>query len=332
MPTLRDCTAFTCDQSEWLYNIINPPIIKIHMNDSPTRKHNRDSFYKYVSLNTAKIILKNRTLRWSSPLEFNDPFDVPRELLYGVTPAEIKKETNNIFADLIKNPPENTEGLQPKIKSIVDAIKNSNAKGVKNKIVSAIQLEGVEEDLSSPALEGMRQFWRDLIPEFRILCLCESHKKASMWYHYAEKYKGVVIELSCSNKKVDSALLMAEPINYIESVPEISTALGWAQILFMPKKAMTEKLFKLATYTKTPDWEYEKEWRVTSFRRPRETGTFSDYSFNHKELKSIYLGPLMNIHERHELLHLARKFSPHTIIYETEIGMNRHFNFKQIAG
>jgi hypothetical protein len=35
---------------------------------------------------TAKIVLQNKTLRWSSPVEFNDPFDVPRELAFDVTP------------------------------------------------------------------------------------------------------------------------------------------------------------------------------------------------------------------------------------------------------
>ncbi len=103
------------------------------MSHSPYRKHNRDSFYKYVSSNTAKKIRVNQTLRWSSPVEFNDPFDVPRELLYGVKASEIKREVNNYFAEIIKTPPENTNGLKPKVKLIVDALKKTILKSLRAK-------------------------------------------------------------------------------------------------------------------------------------------------------------------------------------------------------
>src|SRR4051812_23527309 len=39
-----------------------------------------EHFYKYVDADTAKIILKNSTLRWSAPSRFNDPFDVQFDL------------------------------------------------------------------------------------------------------------------------------------------------------------------------------------------------------------------------------------------------------------
>jgi hypothetical protein len=39
-----------------------------------------ENFFKYVDSDTAKIILKNCTLRWSAPSRFNDPFDVQFDL------------------------------------------------------------------------------------------------------------------------------------------------------------------------------------------------------------------------------------------------------------
>jgi hypothetical protein len=300
------------------------------MSHSPHRKHNRDSFYKYVSSSTAKKIIENQTLRWSSPVEFNDPFDVPRELLYGVKASDIKREVNNYFAEIIKTPPEDTNGLKPKVKLIVDALKKNNSEELKTKILSDIEQEEIDDDFCSTGLEEMRQLWCNWIPEMRILCLCESNKETSMWYHYAEQYKGIVIELSCCDE-LDSVWLGAEPINYIESVPEISTAQGWAQMLFMPNnKQIFNKLFKLCCYSKTPDWRYEKEWRVATFKRPHEIGTISDFKFHYKELKSIFLGPLIASTERAEILLLAKELTPHTFIYETEIGMCREFKFNRI--
>jgi hypothetical protein len=40
----------------------------------------RQVFYKYMTARVAKIVLATRRLRWSSPLLFNDPFDVTQEL------------------------------------------------------------------------------------------------------------------------------------------------------------------------------------------------------------------------------------------------------------
>ncbi len=56
---------------------------------SKNRTHDRQNFFKYMSSGTAKIVLSNRSLRWSSPVLFNDPFDVPREMSFGLTPVEI---------------------------------------------------------------------------------------------------------------------------------------------------------------------------------------------------------------------------------------------------
>jgi hypothetical protein len=56
---------------------------------SPNRRHDRESFFKYMSAAMAAIVLQNRTLRWSSPVLFNAPFDVPWELFFGLSPEDI---------------------------------------------------------------------------------------------------------------------------------------------------------------------------------------------------------------------------------------------------
>jgi hypothetical protein len=45
-------------------------------------KHNRTHFYKYTDIETACLILQNKTWRWSSPSQFNDPFDVQSPLCF----------------------------------------------------------------------------------------------------------------------------------------------------------------------------------------------------------------------------------------------------------
>jgi hypothetical protein len=45
-----------------------------------TQASSRQIFYKYIKASVAKTVLATRRLRWSSPLLFNDPFDVTQEL------------------------------------------------------------------------------------------------------------------------------------------------------------------------------------------------------------------------------------------------------------
>jgi hypothetical protein len=39
------------------------------------RSHDKDYFYKYVSSETAKLIITNQKLKWSCPADYNDPFE-----------------------------------------------------------------------------------------------------------------------------------------------------------------------------------------------------------------------------------------------------------------
>jgi hypothetical protein len=48
-------------------------------------------FFKYCTANVAKLVLQNRTLRWSTPATLNDPFDVQFDMEIKVTKAELKE-------------------------------------------------------------------------------------------------------------------------------------------------------------------------------------------------------------------------------------------------
>ena len=69
---------------------------------SPNRRHDRRVLYKYVTAEVAKIILTTRRLRWSSPLLFNDPFDVTQELRLDFGQAEINAVLTERWASLLE--------------------------------------------------------------------------------------------------------------------------------------------------------------------------------------------------------------------------------------
>ncbi|WP_140310760.1 DUF2971 domain-containing protein, partial [Vibrio parahaemolyticus] len=222
------------------------------------------------------------------------------------------------------------DSLPEVIKVVLEAIKQSRNEELKKIMAKALLEELDNSSNSSAALEEFQSRWRQMIPELRILCLSEHHDKASMWYHYADKYQGAVVEFICCDK-TDSALLLAKKMDYPTEKPGVYTAAGWADFLLLPQRDALESIINLATYTKSPDWAYEDEWRVSTWKRIGEYGTVSDYPLNVAEFGNLYLGPLMSESDRHTLVELAKRF-PNMKVFDTRIGMSREFLFEEIAG
>jgi len=53
-------------------------------------------------MDTAKIILRDDTLRWSSPQLFNDPFDVPRKLEFEFSLEELQQAAQEEFLRVLE--------------------------------------------------------------------------------------------------------------------------------------------------------------------------------------------------------------------------------------
>lgn len=289
------------------------------------RKHDKEIFYKYMPASTALKVLENNTLRWSSPVEFNDPFDVPRELAYNVESKELKVALCNIFSRLIKEKDINISHLTPKTQKFLDLIRSSEA-GVKNNIISKLSDPKIPIFELSSGLEELREVWRTFIPELRILCLSERYDSASMWYHYADKYKGIVLGIACHDE-LDSPWLLARPVDYPTETPKLFTAEGWAELIITPQEMALPKILDAYTYTKIPDWSYEQEWRITSFKRPNETGTTSDYNLHPSHFSKMYLGPHIDKNNRQQILSLFFDKMPQAKAYDVTFGLDRKFKF-----
>jgi hypothetical protein len=151
-----------------------------------------------------------------------------------------------------------------------------------------------------------------------------------MWYHYADQYRGVVLEFRCDDA-LDSAWLAARPVTYPAAKPAVYTADGWAQLLMTQGGLAIQTLLDVATYTKAPDWSYEREWRITSFKRQTDTGPFTDYKFESRELTGVYLGPNIPAPQQEAITVLATRF-PSVRLWKVSIGMDREFAFAAAGG
>lgn len=299
---------------------------------SPHRMHERSTFYKYMSLSTAKIVLDSCSLRWSSPIIFNDPFDVPREVMPGINEVNIGEAlARKLIAELI-NPRENIQNLNPRIRTMLGVYQKLFPLGIPEGLIEKFQklVDAPPVGLGAPAaIQEMKDVWKGMLNERRILCLSESPIITPMWNHYADGYKGIVIEFDCVDL-LENAWLLAKPINYTNETPLTYTSEGMAELLFMPDNKAIEYINSEVTFIKTEEWAYEKEWRISHYAKQMSSGHYSDLKFHPFELKSVILGPLFDASEFVEVTSLVKMY-PRAQLFKSSFGGDRRISIEPLV-
>jgi len=152
----------------------------------------------------------------------------------------------------------------------------------------------------SSSFEALREMWREMVPKFRVLCLSEKYDTTSMWLHYCDSYRGVVLQFSAIDE-LDSPFLVARPVQYQDDAPKIADVEEWAKCITGESENQYTDLFEEYQFVKTSDWGYEHEWRIVSMARPGETENYADYPFHPKELTAIYFEPNCREQDREEI-------------------------------
>jgi hypothetical protein len=120
-------------------------------------RHDKQYFYKYVSAKTALSILQNKLIKYSSPLTFNDPFDVQTKIDY-------EFELNDFISLL-------SAEFDHGINALIDKFKDEHKK--------------------------INDWWRLEVKDSRVFCVAEDNDNLLMWAHYAEDHHGAVIKFEC---------------------------------------------------------------------------------------------------------------------------------------
>jgi hypothetical protein len=288
----------------------------IQIPHSSIRFHNRTHFFKYTSASVAKIIFTNRTLRWSSPILFNDPFDVHRELGPNVSPANVLSAGAPFFLKRLAK----TLGIKL-TPNVLSAFLDETNASIPNPPEAFLGFE--------KTMIMLKQIWRELICKLRILCLSERPDIASMWAHYANNNGGVVLRFECSDFN-DSPLLVAKPINYSAKLPAFATAEGWAEGLRQSVTPDQIDIFKEYCYLKTTDWKTEQEWRVVSLANEHETGLYSDWRFRASTLSEIIFGHQIDQQDRRDILSMLSHDFHHVRAFDAVLGSGNKFYFQEV--
>ncbi|EHY8704891.1 DUF2971 domain-containing protein [Vibrio cholerae] len=190
--------------------------------------------YKYVPFSDgAKAIIRDGTLKFSSRLEFNDPFDCIARFN--------KKKTLN---ELSKR--------EPILRGIM---KNRNLS-----VEERFRAKKIAANEMSKLIES--NYFDSMADQLGICCLSKVYDNILMWSHYADKHQGIVIEFSTEqlhekNSHNSEYSLLGFDVDYSPTMPEVGNVLV----------NDFERDVKPLIFTKAIDWKYEEEFRVVSNNR-----------------------------------------------------------------
>ena len=286
---------------------------------NPNRCHDRQYFYKYVTPSTAKAVLTNRTLRWSSPLVFNDPFDVPRNLSFDFTARELQEALAEDLACMIETSAATPPKAMPMLGVLLNALRNHPAAAYRAYIANDLRVNALKS-IPEPAIgfRGFQDFWDTSIPTMRILCVSENATSTVMWAHYAASHTGTALEFEALDA-VDSPLLMVRPVQYQAAPPKLPSKQEWVESLMGRHPIEIEHFFKEYQYVKGEQWAYEQEWRIVSFARPGERGLSADYNFSAPELRRVILGANCSVEDESHIRSLVAVTYPHASVVRARL-------------
>ncbi|MPZ55071.1 MAG: DUF2971 domain-containing protein [Rhizobiales bacterium] len=291
--------------------------------------HDRDVFYKFATRSTTKSVLRNRTLRFSSPRLFNDPFDIQFDLYveFDYERAEHRILSQLWEAHYAEVPPAPGNELGRLIAVFRDRFPRLNRDEFGKEFGLAVRsgLATINKNVALSQIEFKRQ-----LADAKVLCLSEVNHNLLMWSHYSEHHKGAVLEFRCV-EELDSVFGAALPVRYCERMPllfdeDFIVRMGSGQA-----SINVAEIFAKAVYSKAIDWAYEKEWRLVGGRTGAEKD-YEDNSFHQQELLAIYLGCQMPDEDRFEIIDLVTRRFPHSRIFQA-VKQPREFSltFREIV-
>ncbi|MCX7066193.1 MAG: DUF2971 domain-containing protein [Methylococcales bacterium] len=275
-----------------------------------------EHFYKYTDIETAKLILINQSFRYSSPLKFNDPFDIQNELLSSFDLNKLPTVIQSVIETYVKN----DFPIQQDNFGILMLREKATSQGYNKKIETMIYpyLQEVV-NLIKDGISELNESWKTSLQESRVFCVTEGNDNLLMWAHYAKNHTGVVFQLA--TLAADGNILSAAEKVIYEEKPiafySIEELVKW--ILFNIEPDFSKVLYTSHAYQKSKHWEYENEWRVIDMREDKnKTEFYIDHKFESKQLQNIFFGCKTAPSNIKHLSSIARAINPSVGIYQSK--------------
>lgn len=213
------------------------------------------SVYKYTSFENLMHIL-NGSIRLTQPSAFNDPFEFLPEIYYTGSGGEF-----NIGVDVLSKPRKSRVRLPNNFKS-----------DLCNDLTSRRLISGISKSIG-------------------VLCLSKNRDSLLMWSHYADEYKGAIIEFDENHDFFEHM----HPVRYERNRPK----LAFSDLLSDSNEIIIAELCY-----KPKVWEYEKEVRIVRSLKDCEYKGDDLYTMNVplEAIKSIIIGERMPTKDARDII------------------------------
>lgn len=247
------------------------------------------------------------TVRCSSPLLFNDPFDTQLKYNLGFGYSDLIPDLHSKISKYVWEDNEIKLDTEAAAYPLIMFLRDLRNKGQTKNFMKILDDKLNDQDNEFNAMiKSMQKYVENYLSTFKVFCLAEEFDNLLMWSHYAQHHTGVVLRFSC--KKVpDTFLLTAKPINYQAEMPIFASLNEFVDDLIGLKRIDKEKKFEEYIYTKSSHWSYEKEWRVWIPREEYNNVQFVDLEILPDEIDGIIFGCRTKAEDKTEILELATK-------------------------
>lgn len=275
------------------------------------------SLVKFCPAETGMQILASRSLRWSAPHLFGDPFELRHESDPGIT---VQALTQLLLREalIILFGPRAPLGRHNRLVNTLARWRDEErfcdeeeAGTVLRELlgqIAALHVEQLGERLAA---------WRRFARTIRVACFCERPGNLSGWQRYADRHRGVALRFDCGE---GTALPAPRPLRYQSEAPQVTTLAAEVETLFGRRQPLDPGEFIDRLLVGARPNRGEAEWRCFH----EETGEvaadagewYSLRPFPAAELRAVYLGACMAETQRDEIVRMVRSGFPDTRVYQ----------------
>lgn len=259
------------------------------------------SYYKYMKENVLLLLLKNKTIKITNPLKFNDPMDC--------TIPEIHLDKNHIRKLVYSS-------LENEMLPLLNDFKSESDQRIN------YELTKLEKELKKISTE-LSKNWTELISGYRVLSLTAKKDNLLMWSHYADEHRGVVVQFKSNPsfglpRKVDyyngSKILNVFFKEICSVIAEKEKGEGFSDSHSDIATDHTLKIMSEYFFMKMTEWEYENEHRIV-YRKDNEIiksieDDLDVISIGDNDIERIILGSSINPSRAQELKSLIKDSLP----------------------
>lgn len=280
-----------------------------HIRSRPESEKPPAILYKYMSVETARIVLSTGKLRFQSPLRYNDPLDSQWDVFWPLFTPEAIKYEQDLTEQVIRNPsswPADADTRSTDLMNQQRARINALPREQREKAIADFIQNISDRPMNFKSLA--RRF-QDIRRRMRVLCLCGNVDSILMWSHYADQHRGIVLgfDSAAFEKGLKRPL---EPVVYRDGPPQLIDPYAWIRAIVCgsPQPELTTGRDREWVLTKHSSWTYEREWRFVLGAKPETLGDYEDFAFPRASLMELVAGCRTDAVRGMELLALAGAF------------------------